>query len=394
MTTRLPPRLRERLDGLARRVRRLRRLRGASLLVLALVLCAALGVLVDLAGTLPPFVRVFDLMLWTAFGAVVTFVSLIRPMRRRLDPADLAAVVEATYPDLQERLTSSVELSSEGVPDTALVARLVRETDERTQSLDFDAAVPARPTRRLCLAATLVVALSLTPAAFAPQEYGRLLVRFFVPWRSAADFAFVVHPGDTVAARGRPLAVRVTLVPRDPDVALARHCSLVFEHEGERTRFDLVADADDPATYRVTFPVVASGRYRVEAAGCLSAYHLLTAVTPTDLAADSPSIVVTPPAEAASFAETQTLVGMVDVTAFAGSEIAFRFAFDRPATAALVEWTPEGQSSQPIRLPLADDARSAAWSLRGTQAGTYRLVLAGDCSVLTVGKWRWVIGVR
>jgi hypothetical protein len=378
MTT-LPPRLRERLDALALRVRRLRRLRGASLLVLALAGCAALAVLADLALALPGVVRVLDLALWIALGTVVAFVSLIRPLRRQLAPADLAAVVERQYPELQERLTSSVELASSDSPPTGLVARLLSETDEYTQALDFDAAVPSRPARRLGIAAGVVVALALLPAAFAPTEYGRLASRFFVPWHSPADFAFVVHPGDTIAARGRPLTVRITLVPRDPSLALPRYCSLILE----QTRLDLVADGDDPATYRVTFPVAASCRYRAEAGKCVSMWYTLTAVAPTDLAPDSPTIVVTPPAEAASFAETQTLAGMVDVTAFAGSEIVFRFAFDRPATVAVLEWTPEGKPTQSIPLALADDARSATWSLRATHAGAYRLVIAGERGIET-----------
>ena len=105
MTTLLPQSLYERLDALARRVRRLRGLRGISLLVLALTLFAGSALLVDLAlgESLAPISRAVVLAAWISLGAVVAFVSLIRPSSRRLDRADLAAVVERKYPDLNER---------------------------------------------------------------------------------------------------------------------------------------------------------------------------------------------------------------------------------------------------------------------------------------------------
>ncbi len=389
MTTLLPESLHERLDALACRVRRLRRLRGISLLALALTSFATSALLVDLAlgESLGPIPRAGVLAVWLSLGAVVAFVSLIRPLRRRLDRADLAAAVERKYPDLHERLTSSVELSSgdgQGAGAAELVVRLMRETDAQARGLDFSAAVSARSTIRLAVVSVAVVVLSLLPAAFAPRDYGRLLSRFLLPWRSQADFAFVIHPGDIVAARGRPLTVRVTLIPRDSAIVLPRHASLVLDQEGAASRHDLVPDADDPATFRATFSPTESGRYRVEAGMAVSEYHTLTAVTPTDLAAHSPVIVVTLPAKAESFAETQTLTGMVDLSAFAGSEIVFRFAFDRPTSSAVLEWSPEGQSATSTPLALGDEGRSATWSLSATRGGAYRLVISGEHGIQTV----------
>ena len=388
MTTLLPPNLYERLDTLARRVRRLRGLRGTSLLVLALTLFAASALLVDLAlgESLAPLPRAVILAAWLMLGAVVAFVSLIRPSSRRLDPADLAAVVERKYPDLHERLTSSVELASgdgHGAGTAELIARLMRETDAQAQNLDFSAAVSARSTLRIAVVAVVVVIASVIPAAFAPRDYARLLSRFLLPWQSEADFAFAIHPGDTIAARGRTLTVRVAITPRDPAIALPRHSFLILDQDKAVLRHDLVPDADDPATFRATFLVTDSGRYRVEAGKAVSEYHTLTAVTPTDLAADSPVIVVTPPANAASFAETQTLTGMVDVSAFAGSEIVFRFAFDRPATAAVLEWSPEGRPARSNPLAFGDEGRSATWSLSATQGGAYRLRIRGEHGIQT-----------
>src|SRR4051794_33764417 len=109
----LPPALRQRLAGVGRRGRLLRAVRGASLLVLALALTAAAAVLADycLDGTLPYLVRLADLALWCLLGAFLFVTGLLVPLCRRLHPSDLAAAVEDRYPDLDERLVTSVELA-------------------------------------------------------------------------------------------------------------------------------------------------------------------------------------------------------------------------------------------------------------------------------------------
>src|SRR5262245_59308632 len=112
MTVQLPPTLQERLARVARRVRLLRALRGLSLLVLALTLVGGAALLVDLAlgMNLPAGFRGIAFAVWAGIGITLGVAGLLRPLTRPLDPADLAAVIEEKYPELGERLTSSVEL--------------------------------------------------------------------------------------------------------------------------------------------------------------------------------------------------------------------------------------------------------------------------------------------
>src|SRR5262249_43999514 len=112
MTVQLPPSLEGRLAAAARRVRLLRGLRGLSWLVVALVVPAALAVGADwVMGGLSPAWRGVNLAAWLLLGAGVVFLGLVRPLRRKLDPADLAAAIEQKHPELGERLSSSVELA-------------------------------------------------------------------------------------------------------------------------------------------------------------------------------------------------------------------------------------------------------------------------------------------
>src|SRR4051812_37257529 len=103
----LPASLSARIQEVARRVRWLRALRGASLVVLLLALTAVAAILADHWLQLPALVRQINLGVWLALGSAAIFTALVTPLCRRLDPVDLAAAIEQKYPELGERLTSS-----------------------------------------------------------------------------------------------------------------------------------------------------------------------------------------------------------------------------------------------------------------------------------------------
>src|SRR5690242_20080597 len=110
----LPPGLRQKLSSVTRRIHRLRALRGISLVLLVLAVSGGGALLADALFDLPAEVRRILLASWLGLGAVTALLGLVLPLFRRLDPEALAAVIEEKYPDLGERLTSTVELA--GVP--------------------------------------------------------------------------------------------------------------------------------------------------------------------------------------------------------------------------------------------------------------------------------------
>src|SRR5262245_11541067 len=158
MTLYLSATLRGKLASVARRIRLLRALRGTALLLLTLTLTAGLALLADYAFTLPPVVRGVLFALWAGLGGFVALYGLVLPVQRSLDPAALAALIEEKYPDLGERLTSSVELAS--TPDAyhgsrALIALLLEETEVRTRPLDFLGTVSSRRPMQVATAAAI-----------------------------------------------------------------------------------------------------------------------------------------------------------------------------------------------------------------------------------------------
>src|SRR5436309_517263 len=110
-TAALPPNLTAKLEELAARVRRLRRLRGLSALLLTITLGAGCAVAADYWFDLSGPVRALLLLGWLAACGTVAWFGLLRPARNAIDVRDLAATIEDQYPRLHERLTTSIELA-------------------------------------------------------------------------------------------------------------------------------------------------------------------------------------------------------------------------------------------------------------------------------------------
>src|SRR5262245_16852235 len=107
----LPPTLRAKLAALTRRIRLLRAVRGLCLLALALVLLLGGLFLVDVLQPLPAAVLRGALLGIAGVTGLAVLFGLVLPLCRRHDPEALAALIEQRYPELGERLTTTVELA-------------------------------------------------------------------------------------------------------------------------------------------------------------------------------------------------------------------------------------------------------------------------------------------
>src|SRR5262249_37415659 len=152
-------------------------------------------------------------------------------------------------------------------------------------------------------------------------------------------YALEVTPGEVFAARGRSITVSARLVPDHEGVTLPTTCTLYrVDSNGAETPLRMVADQSD--AFSATFKVEGDFGYHVQAGLALSELFSVTAVTPVALAPESPAITITPPAYAQATLDTQTLHGLVDLTALKHSAIRFEFQFSRPAVSATLFWTP------------------------------------------------------
>jgi hypothetical protein len=388
----LPPLLRVRLAAVARRVRLLRLARGLSLLALTLALAGGAALLADFFLDLPGVARQAALSAWVGLGTACLLLGLALPLCRRLDPADLAAVIEEKYPELGERLTSTVGLAGRrdgGHGSPALITLLVQDTEQRSRRLNFLPAISSRSARLCASFAAAAVVLAVAPAVAWPQQYVTLGKRFLMPWRAApvvVPYALEVSPGDAYAARGRSVTFTVRLKPDHDGVDLPTASTLVLTDEtGNETRHRMAADSR--TAFSLTHKVTADVSYRVEAGNAVSDTFGLTAVMPVELANESPEVRVTPPEYARNVRSTETRHGLADLTALRHSEVGFDFRFSRPAVAATLEWSTTrlkaGKDASSHTLTLTPDRLGASFTLPAGANGSYRLVLEAEHGIRT-----------
>src|SRR5262249_25247509 len=118
--------------------------------------------------------------------------------------------------------------------------------------------------------------------------------------------------------------------------------------------------------------------------------HPITAVTPVELAGDSPKVVITPPAYARATRETSTRNGIMELTALKHGELSFEFAFTRPAVKAWLEWSAEANDRSKktpkidnVPLVLSSDALSAKLTVPVKSNAEIKLVLEAEHGVRT-----------
>jgi hypothetical protein len=103
--------LESRLDSLRHTLRRTAFIGGAALAIRLACFCLIAAFAIDMAWDAPRFVRIGLLLATIATFGVVLFLRVIRPALRRIDHAELAALVESAHPEMEERLLSSLELA-------------------------------------------------------------------------------------------------------------------------------------------------------------------------------------------------------------------------------------------------------------------------------------------
>src|SRR5262249_29636331 len=158
------------------------------------------------------------------------------------------------------------------------------------------------------------------------------------PWTVApVSYEVVANPGDFAVARGQSLPISCHVKPIGSADSLPSKATLVMtEANGKTVRLGM--KSDQPNIFFIKFnSVTDTFRYRMEAGDATTPEHTVTAVDPVQLTADSPTIIVTPPAYAQKTVETKTLNGLGDFSALQYGTLAFEFRFNRPAQKATLE---------------------------------------------------------
>lgn len=387
----LPEELTERLSALEARVRGLTKFRGMGVVGVTLAAGIGCGVLVDYLWDVGTTIRLGLLAATVLIGLTAAWCALWRPLRRRPDAAELAALVERGHPELREQLLSAVELQSSDEPEAWKGSPLMREmlfrdTLAQTAEIDFTEAVS--PVRAGCWATAGAVAWLglLAPFAFSPSGYGLLLQRFVTPWQNlarAGNLYFEVEPGYRIVARGSDITIRATVGWRSkagelPAVVWLNWTSAPgisdshVEPIGDSRRMEL----DSTGTrYVTTIPHVFDGfDYDVSGGKARSPRFRIDVVDAPSLAAVK--LDVQPPAYTGRPATT--IDGVTgEIAVFEQSRLDFRLEFNKPVTEARLFLKSRAAGGE-LPFKLAGDHKSATLQLAAETGGPFEFHLTDE----------------
>ena len=375
----LPPSIASTLRAAVRRIRRILWTRGL-LAVGATAIASILVIMgIDAAFTLySNTVRWAITLTGAGITALVAWHSLVKPLSRPFTPARIAAILEARHPELEERISTVVEILSS--PDAVyaeslsgeLFTLLSKEAETDASKVSPKDEFTNRTVKPKFYALAGALAILAVLFCVAPTIVKRLFIRAVNPSAEVDNVfadALTVTPGDAVVLLGEPLSIQLDVKSGFPGLAYVHRCALLPNgSEGpeiaERMRRssaptpssevpeegDAAADASpdagpdaSPETpppapapavesgsvrhYEQTIPVVTSSfKYRIHCGHALTHFYTVTAVEVPDV--DSMSITLEYPAytgrEPAVFKDAD-----IDIAALPGTRVTWAATFNR-----------------------------------------------------------------
>jgi|GEM_PF-2803862 len=163
-------------------------LRGFAWSICAVVLLVLVCYQSDTHLILSPTARMAWRALIVLAGLGVTVGSIVYSAAKRLPDTMLAAEVERSFPSLQERLLTTIELSPALALGTdlagfsrSMTVSLAEETSKATEGMDFRRAVNTRSLKRSSVTAAFMVLLLLAQRFAAPDSFNNWLNRMRNP---------------------------------------------------------------------------------------------------------------------------------------------------------------------------------------------------------------------
>jgi hypothetical protein len=285
----LPPELTERLRSMIRRVRRIVWLRGLLATGAVMLGCALAIMAVDAAVLIfSPAVRWGLSGLGLAATLATAWSSLVRPLSQRLTLTRMARVLETRHPELQERISSAIELLSMGGDAASrgsaqLIALLAQDAQADMRAVQPRQEFTGRSVKPALVAAAVVAVLFGLLLAAWPRQTVLLFKRAVAPYEDFASLqgaGLLVEPGDVVRLQGEELNIRVRVKGGGAGRAELRCKHASGEETVERMRRTSAADAVD-GVHDLTFPsVTESFQYRARYGAGLSRYYSVTVLPP------------------------------------------------------------------------------------------------------------------
>ena len=195
-----------------------------GLVLLALVLGYAVTMIcLDKYLVLPEWVRQLSLVGFVGVLAGTAYLTLLSPLRKRINPLYAAKQVERTIDDAKNSVTGYVDARENGDLNATVKAALASRAAAASADADVNRAVDHTSLRYLGgLAIVCFLALVVLFFVFRPAQFASLAGRAFVPFTKAAlatqtQLTLVnPTPGDQTITTGQTVAVQVHVAGKVP----------------------------------------------------------------------------------------------------------------------------------------------------------------------------------
>lgn len=377
----LPQPILDKLQSMIRRVRRLLFIRGLFA-TLAVALVCLLGIMaVDATITLFSTTSRWILSLaGLALTLAAAWWFLLRPLSRRYTLTKMARILEIRHPELQERISTAVELLASDDPESIrgsqeLIKAVVDSAVDDVATVDPKTEFKPARSKKFMVATAICGAIIVLLLAIWPRQSWTLLTRALAPFldigNAYAD-TLVVDPGDVRVAKGEPVTIQVSVKHKRLKRAEIRRQM----PDGTETveRMALIAEeADGTKRFSLTFPAVeADFDYRVRAGAALSRYFDVTAVEPPSITKlevnyDYPEYTGLPD----SGGETET----GEIRAVAHTRVSVSATLNKPAWSAKLALNETPSAAEPV---IVENRVTWEFELKSGMRGSWHLDLSDE----------------
>ncbi len=235
----LPADLRKELAQLDRRLRWVNLVKGCGSLLFVTLVLSALFLIIDFFAPLPGLIRFGFLATLTITITWLFYHWLFVPLSRKRRWAELAFLIDRSFPALQERVSSTVELSmldeeQRHLSSEFMMSRLRHETDKRLSRVDLWECLSLNSMAYALVAAIITTIVLSTPLLLNSGGYSLLWQRLLTPWAnldSATNLTFEVEQGDRTVPRGDDVFILAKPVWRYREGKIPREINLSWTDE-------------------------------------------------------------------------------------------------------------------------------------------------------------------
>ena len=279
---RVPEAIASKLTELLRRFQHVVFLKGLGVTVAVFLGSTLAAIALDRLFVIPTTLRLALTVSALGVTAAAAYAYWARPCLRRPDDVALAASVEMEHPELEERVSSTIELlTKEERPEyrgsRELIHAVAAQAVMSVRRVDFTEVVSADRARKSTIVAGFLLLVTLGVALVWWTDFKQLVHRFAVPWADLARVSdvriTVQEPGDKTVVKGESVHIAASVSP-----STVLDATLHIELEPDRwVPVRMTAAEPGSFSHRLT-DVTSSMRYYISAGDGVTRRYGITAV--------------------------------------------------------------------------------------------------------------------